>query len=156
MLAIDYGERRIGLAVSDPSASLAQPQGVLARRRGKRAPIAALLGIIEENGVDRIVVGLPIALDETETEWTAEVREFAERLAARSGRPVYLLDERLTSVMAERAVRSLGLPRHEREKKGRVDAAAATILLQTFLDREKLGVEHERAAPAAPRGPTGP
>ena len=148
-LAIDFCERRIGLALSDPSATIAQPIGALERRRGKRPPLSRILGIIEENDVDRVVVGLPLALDATETEWTAEVREFAEKLAARSGRQVFLLDERMTSVMAERTVRSLGLPRGERERKERVDTAAAAIILQTFLDREKLGVEHERAAAAA-------
>ncbi|MGD8277023.1 MAG: Holliday junction resolvase RuvX [Gemmatimonadota bacterium] len=150
VLAVDFGEKRVGLALSDPTATLAQPFGTLGRRAGKRAPISTLLTIIEENEVGRIVVGLPLALDASDTEWTTEVRGFAARLAERSGRPVYLLDERLTSVMAERAVRSLGLPRHERERKERVDTAAATIILQTFLDREKLGVEEERAGPARP------
>jgi putative Holliday junction resolvase len=147
VLAVDFGERRIGLALSDPTATLAQPFGVLERRAGKRPPLLKLIAIIEENDVDRVVVGLPLALDASDTEWTGTVREFAAKLAARSGRPVSLIDERLTSVMAERAVRSLGLPRHEREKKERVDAAAATIILQTFLDREKLGIEEERATP---------
>jgi len=150
VLAVDFGERRIGLALSDPTATLAQPFGTLERRAGKRPPIAKLLAIIEENDVDRLVVGLPLALDASDTEWTTEVRRFAARLAGRSGRPVYLLDERLTSVMAERAVRSLGLPRHERERKERVDTAAATIILQTFLDRAKLGVEEQRAEPGRP------
>ncbi len=147
VLAVDFGERRIGLALSDPTATLAQPFSVLERRAGKRPPMMKLIAIIEANDVDRVVVGLPLALDASDTEWTVAVREFAAKLAARSGRIVFLIDERLTSVMAERAVRSLGLPRHEREKKERVDAAAATIILQTFLDRAKLGIEEERAAP---------
>lgn len=145
VLAIDFGERRIGLALSDPTATIAQPLDGLQRRLGKRPPVARILEIVEANDVDRIVVGLPLALDASDTEWTAEVREFAAKLAARSGRPVYLLDERLTSVMAERAVRSLGLPRGERERKERVDRAAAMIILQAFLDRDALGVAHERA-----------
>jgi putative Holliday junction resolvase len=145
VLAVDFGERRIGLALSDPTGTIAQPLDGLERRRGKRPPTAKILELIEANDVDRIVVGLPLALDASDTQWTADVREFAAKLAARSGRAVYLLDERLTSVMAERAVRSLGLPRGERERKERVDRAAAMIILQTFLDREKLGVEHQRA-----------
>lgn len=145
VLAIDFGERRIGLALSDPSATVALPLGTLQRRRGKRPPTAEIIRTMDENDVNRVVVGLPLALDATDTEWTVEVRAFATRLAARSGRDVYLLDERLTSVMAERAVRSLGLPKQERERKQRVDAAAATIILQTFLDRDKLGIEPERA-----------
>lgn len=150
VLAVDFGERRIGLALSDPTATLALPFGVLERRAGKRPPMMKLIAIVEEHDVDHVVVGLPLALDASDTEWTTTVREFAAKLAARTGRPVFLVDERLTSVMAERAVRSLGLPRHEREKKERVDTAAATIILQTFLDREKLGVNEERVAPALP------
>lgn len=153
VLAIDYGERRIGLALSDPSATIAQPAETLVRRPGKRPPVQRLLEIIRANEVDRVVVGLPLALDASETDWTAEVRAFAAKLAGRSGLPVYLLDERLTSVMAERAVRSLGLPRAERERKERIDSAAAIIIIQSFLDRAKAGIEHEHASPAA--GPPG-
>jgi putative Holliday junction resolvase len=65
------------------------------------------------------------------------VREFAAKLATRSGRPVHLVDERLTSVAAERAVRSLGLRRRERERKDRVDTAAAMLILQAHLDRRQ-------------------
>lgn len=156
VLAVDYGERRVGLALSDPTATIAQPLETLVRRPGKRPPIAKILDAAERHGVSRIVVGLPLALDATDTEWTAEVRAFAARLAARAGRPVFLLDERLTSVMAERAVRSLGLPRAERERKTRVDAAAAIILLQTFLDRDRLGVMHEEAGPSPDAPPAAP
>lgn len=154
VLAVDFGERRIGLALSDPTATVAQPLGALERRRGKRPPTSRIIETLEEHDVDRIVVGLPLSLDATDTEWTLEVRAFATRLAERSGRTVYLLDERLTSVMAERAVRSLGLPRRERERKERVDTAAAVIILQTFLDREKLGIEHESTATGPGRNAT--
>jgi putative Holliday junction resolvase len=148
-LGIDYGERRIGLAVSDPTATLAQPLPPLLRRRGKRAPIHALLQLLTAQAIDRVVVGLPLSLDGGDSDWTREVRDFASRLAARSGLEVYLLDERLTSVMAERAVRSLGLRRHEREEKHRVDTAAAILILQSFLDRMKSGHPPERAAGSA-------
>jgi putative Holliday junction resolvase len=150
VLAVDFGERRVGLALSDPTATLAQPFGTLERRAGKRPPMTKLIEIVEQHEVDRIVVGLPLALDASDTDWTVEVRTFAAKLAARSGRTVFLIDERLTSAMAERAVRSLGLSRRERERKERVDTAAAIIILQTFLDREKLGVENERAGPPPP------
>ena len=85
--------------------------------------------------VAEIVIGLPLSLNGDETEWTAEVRAFGSKLAERTGVSVSYLDERLTSVMAEKAVRSLGLKRSEREQKDRVDAAAALLILQTFLDR---------------------
>ena len=136
VLGIDFGERRIGLALSDPSATIAQPLPTLIRRAGKRPPIAAIAQIIQEQGVECAVIGLPLNLNGDETEWTAAVREFAGKLQERSGISVEFIDERLTSVQAERAVRSLGLKRTEREQKERIDAAAAMLLLQTFLDRQ--------------------
>jgi putative Holliday junction resolvase len=144
-LAIDFGERRIGLAISDPTATLAQPLPALVRRRGKRPPIQAIVDLMVERQVDRVVVGLPLSLDAEDTDWTGQVRQFAGRLAERSGRDVFLIDERMTSVAAERAVRSLGLPRQQREQKDRVDTAAAMLILQAFLDRVRNGVEIERA-----------
>ena len=136
VLGIDFGERRIGLALSDPTATIAQPLPTLTRRMGKRPPIAAIVDIIQNHEVARAVIGLPLNLAGDETEWTATVREFAAKLQERAGVPVDFLDERLTSVQAERAVRSLGLKRSEREQKDRIDAAAAVLLLQTFLDRQ--------------------
>ncbi len=137
ILAVDYGEKRIGLAVSDPTGVIATPLPTLTRRAGKRPPIANLVRTAAEYGVEHIVVGLPLTLAGDESDWTAEVRAFAEKLGARAGLPVSFIDERMTSVRAERAVRSLGLPRRERERKERVDAAAAILILQAFLDARR-------------------
>lgn len=134
-LGIDYGERRIGVAVSDPTATIAQPLPTLPRRRGKRPPVKRVLELIDRYDVDRVVVGLPLSLAGDETDWTREARAFGDAIAARSGLPVHFLDERFTSAAAERAVRSIGLPRGERERKERVDAAAAALILQAYLDR---------------------
>ena len=136
VLGIDFGERRVGLALSDPTATIAQPLPTIVRRAGKRPPVAAIVEIIQQNDVDRAVIGLPLNLSGDETEWTNQVREFAAKLSERAGIPVEFLDERLTSVQAERAVRSIGLKRSQREQKERIDAAAAVLLLQTFLDRQ--------------------
>jgi len=136
-LGIDFGERRIGLAISDPSATIAQPLPTLERRRGKRPPAAAVLKLAEEYGAAGFVLGLPLTPQGEESEWTQEIRAFGDRLAERAGIPVHYVDERFTSVSAERAVRSLGLPRRERERKDRVDAAAAVLILQSFLDRRR-------------------
>jgi putative holliday junction resolvase len=136
VLGIDFGERRVGLALSDPTATIAQPLPTITRRAGKRAPVAAIVEIITQNEVERAVVGLPLNLAGEETEWTTAVRDFAMKLEQRAGIPIEFIDERMTSVQAERAVRSLGLKRSEREQKGRIDAAAAVLLLQTFLDRQ--------------------
>jgi putative Holliday junction resolvase len=135
VLGIDYGTRRIGLALSDPTGTIASPLPTLRRRAGKRPPIARLEEIARGHQVERLVVGLPLDLEGRETEWCAEVREVGDRLADRLGLPVEYMDERMTSVRAERAVRSLGLRKAQREDKGRVDAAAAILILQAWLDR---------------------
>ena len=133
VLAFDFGERRIGVAVSDPTRTIASPLPTLVRRAGKRPPWAEISRIVEEQEPAALVVGLPLGLDGEENPWTAEVRDFGEQLARRTGLPVHWVDERLTSVQAERTVRSLGLRRSEREQKRRVDAAAAALILQQFL-----------------------
>ena len=135
VLGIDYGERRVGLAISDPTATIAQPLVVLTRRAGKRPPVQAVADIAAEHDVEHIVIGLPLTLAGDESEWTGAVRAFGDKLAQRTGRGVTFADERMTSVAAERAVRSLGLRRNEREQKERVDAAAAVLILQAFLNR---------------------
>lgn len=137
ILGVDYGERRIGLALSDPTAMIAQPLPTLTRRRGKRPPVAQVARLAEEREVTGIVLGLPLDLEGEENEWTGEIREFGDRLAERTGLPIHYQDERMTSVRAERAVRSLGLSRDQREDKGRIDAAAAVLILQAFLDMRR-------------------
>lgn len=137
ILAIDYGERRIGLAISDPTATIAQPLPTLVRRAGKRPPIAQILEIITAHDVVEAVVGLPLPLSGEDSDWTRAVRDFAAKLQTRAGIPVQLLDERMTSVRAERAVRELGLKKSQREQKERIDSAAAILLLQMHLDQRK-------------------
>ena len=132
-MALDYGERRIGVAVSDPTRTIASPLTTLTRRPGKRPPWAEIAKIVEEQEVDAAVVGLPLDLSGDETEWTKEVRGFGDDLARRTGLPVHWVDERLTSVAAERAVRGMGLKKSEREQKERIDAAAAALILEAFL-----------------------
>jgi len=138
-LGVDYGERRIGLAVSDPSGTIAQPLPTLTRRAGKRPPLQALADLARQWQVESVVVGLPLNLEGDESDWTRETRAFGEKLGERTGLPIHFLDERMTSVRAERAVRSLGLRRAAREDKRRVDAAAAVLILQAFLDRPEHG-----------------
>jgi putative holliday junction resolvase len=135
ILGIDYGERRIGLALSDPTGTIAQPLPTLLRRRGKRPPVARIARLAAEHDVDEVVMGLPLTPAGEESEWTAEVRAFGSALADRTGLTIAYLDERMTSARAERAVRALGLPKHQRQEKQRVDAAAAMLILQAHLDR---------------------
>ncbi len=137
ILGVDYGERRIGLALSDPTAMIASPLPTLARRKGKRPPVAPLTRLLEEHEVEEVVIGLHLTLDGDDSDWTREVRDFAAALEERSGRPVSLQDERMTSVRAERAVRSLGMSKAKREQKERIDAAAAVLILQAYLDARR-------------------
>ncbi|HSU12987.1 Holliday junction resolvase RuvX [Longimicrobium sp.] len=132
-MALDYGERRIGVALTDPTRTIASPLTTLQRRAGKRPPWAEIAKLIEEHEVEDAVVGLPLDLSGDETEWTKEVRQFGDDLARRTGLPVHWVDERLTSVAAERAVRGMGLKRSEREQKERIDAAAAALILDAWL-----------------------
>jgi putative holliday junction resolvase len=134
ILSVDYGERRVGLALSDRTATIASPLPTMTRRKGKRPPVAPVARLAEENDVAEIVVGLPLTLEGDDSDWTREVRDFADALSERTGLPVTLQDERMTSVRAERAVRSLGLSKRKREEKERVDAAAAVLILQAYLD----------------------
>lgn len=131
---MDFGERRIGLAVSDPTGTIASPLETLTRRRGKRPPWRAMEERAREHGVEQLVVGLPLGLDGEENEWCERVREMGDELGRRLELPVSYVDERMTSVRAERAVRSVGLKKSDREDKERIDAAAAALILQAWLD----------------------
>jgi len=135
VMGVDYGERRVGVAVSDETRTLASPLPTLHRRRGKRPPIHALAEVGRSYDVGAVVFGLPLELSGEESDWTREVRAAGEALSARLEVPVHFVDERLTSVVAEQRVRSSGLPRHKREEKDRVDAEAAVLILQRWLDR---------------------
>ena len=110
ILAIDYGKRRIGLALSDPTQTIGSPYRTLTRRKGKRPPWTILLEIVREQEVELAVIGLPLMPDGSEGEWTAEVREFGRKLSERAEIPIEWIDERMTSVFAEDVVRSSGLP----------------------------------------------
>ena len=131
LLAIDWGERRIGLAVSDPTGTIASPAGYVQRRAGKRPPIAELVRRAAELEAEGFVVGLPLDLAGDETPRSEEVRRIAAELERRTGLPTRLVDERFTTAAALRAIREMG--GSTRGRKGDVDALAATMLLQHAL-----------------------
>jgi putative Holliday junction resolvase len=131
ILAIDYGERRIGLALSDPTGTIASPAGFVVRRAGKRPPIAELVRRAHENEAEEFVLGLPLDENGDETARSTEVRRVAAELEKRTGFPVRLVDERFTTAAALRTVRELG--GSTRGRRGDVDALAATVLLQHAL-----------------------
>jgi putative Holliday junction resolvase len=130
-MAIDWGERRIGLALSDPSGTIGTPAGVIVRRAGKRPPIAELVRRAESLGATAIVMGLPLDGEGGETPRSAECRRVASELARRTRLPVALLDERFTTATALRAIHEMG--GSTRGRKGDVDALAAAVLLQQAL-----------------------
>lgn len=131
LLAIDYGERRIGLAASDPTRMIASPAGHIDRRAGKRPPVAEIIRRAEEVEATGFVLGLPLDGNGDETPRCAEVRAMGSALAERTGLPVRYVDERFTTSAALRAVREMGGSTAGR--KGDVDAMAATVLLQHAL-----------------------
>jgi putative Holliday junction resolvase len=132
VLGVDLGEKRIGLAISDPAGSIAFPAGFVASR-GRERDLAALHEIVAQRGVARIVVGLPIHLDGRPSPGSEAARRFAEALGELTGLPVDLLDERWTSRAAERSLgESKGGRKRRREA---VDSVAATLLLRTYLER---------------------
>lgn len=130
-LAIDWGERRIGLALSDPTGTIASPAGFILRRPGKRPPVAEIVRRAEANGVLGFVVGLPLDGNGDDTPRAVETRWLAEELTRRTGLPAELVDERFTTAAALRAVREMGGT--TRDRKGDVDSLAATVLLQHAL-----------------------
>jgi putative Holliday junction resolvase len=131
VVAIDYGERRIGLAVSDPTRMIASPAGFVTRRSGKRPPVAELVRQTEALEATALVLGLPLDDAGDETPRSAEVRRIAAELERRTGLSVTLVDERYTTASALRAIRDMG--GSTRGRRGDVDSLAATILLQHAL-----------------------
>ena len=129
-LAVDYGVKRIGLAISDPLGVIATPAGFITRRAGKRPPIAELMRRAEALEARGFVVGLPLDGNGDETPWSRKVRTVGDELARRTQLPVYYVDERYTTARAIRGMRDAGTSVRD---KGDVDAAAAAVLLEFFL-----------------------
>ncbi|WP_106813910.1 Holliday junction resolvase RuvX [Microbacterium timonense] len=131
-LGIDVGRARIGVAKCDPDGLLATPVETVPRDDGS---IARIVALADENAAIELLVGLPMNLKGEDTASTRDAREFAEALAAASGLPVRLVDERLSTVSAHAALRSSG--RSQRTSRTIVDQVAAVVLLQQALDVEK-------------------
>ncbi len=125
------------MAISDPTGTIAQALPTILRRRGRRPPFAAIVETIREYGVERVVIGLPLESSGDEDALAAEVRDFGGKLEARAGIPVVYRDERFTSVRAERELARLELKAKARREKERVDAMAATLILQAYLDTHR-------------------
>jgi putative Holliday junction resolvase len=135
VIGVDWGEKRIGIAISDPRAKIATPAGFLTRRAGKRPPIAKLIDRAKELDAAAFVLGLPLDGNGDDTPRATEVRAVAAEITRRTGMAVDLVDERFTTAAARRAVRELGGKPEERP--GDIDALAATVLLQHALDSRR-------------------
>jgi putative holliday junction resolvase len=135
-LGIDFGEKRIGLAISDPDGRLAVPLTTL-ERRNDRSALRQIAEIAREEKVERLVLGEPVNLDGQRGAIAERVRSFGARLAEMTGLPVEWVDEALTSAEAAARLRQAGIA--TRRQPGRIDAVAAQILLQDALDRDARG-----------------
>ncbi|MCX5767857.1 MAG: Holliday junction resolvase RuvX [Gemmatimonadetes bacterium] len=146
-MAIDLGDRRVGLALSDPEGMIASPAGFIERRAGKRPPLTALLAKAKELEAQGFVVGLPLDGAGEEGPRAAEARRLSEELSIRTGLPARLVDERFTTSAALGAIAAMG--GSTRGRKGDVDAIAATLLLQHAMRMAEVAPQPEANAGGA-------
>jgi putative Holliday junction resolvase len=135
ILAIDYGDRRLGLAISDPTGLIASGLPTIERSGPKEDVTDHLRRICQEQGVERIIVGLPINMDGSRGPRAEVSEQFAQALREELDMEVETWDERLTTAQAERAMLAADLSRKKRKK--RRDQVAAQILLQSYLDAHR-------------------
>jgi len=128
ILALDVGQQRIGLAISDPLGTIAQPLGTIRRND---APIEHIIQIVKDKEVSEIVVGLPVNMNGTSGQQADEVHEFARLLAEQTDIPLVFIDERLTTVEAEKLMISADVKRRKRRQS--IDSVAAAIILEKRL-----------------------
>ncbi|MDE6674997.1 MAG: Holliday junction resolvase RuvX [Acetatifactor sp.] len=145
IMGLDFGSKTVGVAVSDPLGITAQGLEIIRRKEENklRRTYARIEELIVEYQVEEIVLGLPKNMNATEGERAELTREFKDSLERRTGLPVPLWDERLTTVAADRAMMEAGIRREHR--KDYVDMIAASLILQGYLDRRaqsRVGTEH--------------
>ena len=133
-LGIDFGEKRVGIAITDPTRTIAQPFKTIHYTSLKKL-VTEIKAILAEKEVAKIILGLPLSMKGADSAQTQVVRDFADRLRNSCHVPVELLDERLTTVQAHQVMHQMGKkPSRHRDK---VDQIAAQYILQTYIDREK-------------------
>ena len=131
LLAIDFGEKRIGLAVSDPLRTIGRPYEVLANAEGFWEKLSAIL---QKEQVGKVILGLPLNFEGEDTDKTREVRKFGEELTAHIEVPWEFVDESFTSVDANTALKSMGYS--VRESRKVIDKVAAALILRNYLDQQ--------------------
>jgi putative Holliday junction resolvase len=138
VLALDVGDRNIGVALSDPTGILASPLTTVQRTGGKR-DYQRVLDLVRDREAELIVIGMPVSLDGVPREQAVATQAFSDELSRRSPVPVVTWDERLTTVEGERRMREAGASAQQR-KQGR-DSAAAAVLLQAYLEHLRMSRE---------------
>jgi putative Holliday junction resolvase len=133
-LGIDFGEKRIGLALSDPTLTIAQTYKTM-HFESTKILIQQIAELVEELQIDKLILGLPLTMKGSDSEKTTQVRTFGEKLSQKLDVPVIFIDERLTTVRAHQILSEMGKqPSKTRQK---VDQLAAQQILQTYLDKER-------------------
>ncbi len=132
MCGVDFGTKRIGLAIGDPGGSIASPLTTVSVKGGLTEQAHAVIAAVVEFDVSAWVVGLPLNMDDTEGPQVAATRKFGDELARVSGKTVHYCDERLSSLTADEHLREADLTR--KKHKRRRDQVAAQVILQEFLD----------------------
>jgi len=133
-LAIDHGQKRTGLAISDASETLVSPHSVI-ETANEEELLRRISDVLDAEEIDAVVVGLPVNMDGTEGARVRQVRQFVLTLQQRTNKPVHLHDERLSSFEAEHLAGDLELTR--KKKKKRLDAIAAAAILRSFFEQKK-------------------
>ena len=135
ILALDVGEKRIGVALSDPTGLLATPLTTI-ESKGRDSDIDEVVRLATEHEVGEIVVGLPLSMSGRRGPQAGRVDAFVRALAERTDLPLKSVDERLSSVQAERMLRESGV--EPSKNKARIDSAAAAVVLQSYLDSKRI------------------
>ncbi len=133
ILALDLGERRIGVAVGDPTGTVARPVTAIIRT-SRQEDLTAIARLLNEYQAELVIVGLPLSLDGTEGPQAQQTRRYAEHLAQELDVTIEFWDERYSSVRAEEILRGKKGKRRRRQTRGDVDATAAAVFLQSYLD----------------------
>ena len=133
IMGLDYGDKTVGVAVTDGLILTAQPVTTITRERSNklRKTFQSIEALIEEYSVEKIGVGMPYNMDDTEGERTEKTRSFIEELSRRTGLEIVEMDERLTTVEADEILDEMGVPASERKKY--IDKIAATIILESYM-----------------------
>jgi putative Holliday junction resolvase len=152
-MALDVGKVRVGVALSDPLGYTAQPLLTL-WRKSRGEDLRSVLRLIRKHEVVQIVVGNPLHLSGDASAWTLKVQEFAEQLRLRSGLPVQMWDERLSSVAAHEILDEAGRTRDRRDRKFIIDQVAAVVILRGWMEAEQQSSASKSLEPGDPQSET--